>query len=123
MHEGPQQLSWVPGADVPQRYADMSGDHSAVHLDEALARREGLPGVIMHGMHVLAQVVSHLDRGLAGDQDLSSLSLRFLDVTVPGERITVEFDLLDDAVSFTGSQSGRTVVGSGRAAYRPSLDA
>ena len=38
-------------------YADASGDHNPIHLDEATARAVGLPDVIAHGM---------LTMGLAG---------------------------------------------------------
>lgn len=31
-------------------YAQASGDHNPIHLDEAVARSSGLPGVIAHGM-------------------------------------------------------------------------
>lgn len=35
-------------------YADASGDHNPIHLDEDVARSVGLPGVIAHGMYTLA---------------------------------------------------------------------
>ena len=31
-------------------YADASGDHNPIHLDDDFARSVGLPGVIAHGM-------------------------------------------------------------------------
>ncbi len=31
-------------------YADASGDHNSIHLDESAARKAGLPGIIAHGM-------------------------------------------------------------------------
>jgi acyl dehydratase len=31
-------------------YADASGDHNPIHVDDEAARRAGLPGVIAHGM-------------------------------------------------------------------------
>lgn len=33
-------------------YADASGDHNPIHLDEAVALAMGLPGIIAHGMVV-----------------------------------------------------------------------
>lgn len=35
-------------------YAEASGDHNPIHLDEDVARSVGLPGVIAHGMFTLA---------------------------------------------------------------------
>ncbi len=32
------------------RYADASGDHNPIHLDEEAAHRVGLDGVILHGL-------------------------------------------------------------------------
>lgn len=118
MGEATPSLSWVPADDVPVRYAELSHDHSPVHLDPELAVGEGLPGIILHGMHVLAQVASHLDRlGEAEGQGLRSLSMRFMDVTVRGERITVDFERSGDAVTFVGFQTGRAVAGTGTAEY------
>jgi len=121
MGESTPPLSWVPTEDVPTRYAELSHDHSPLHLDAELALGEGLPGVVMHGMHVLAQVVSHLNR-LGEEQDLHSISMRFMDVVVPGERINVKFERTGDDVTFDGSQAGRIVVGSGTAEYGQRLD-
>lgn len=35
------------------RYADASGDHNPIHLDDQRARQFGLDGVIVHGMLVM----------------------------------------------------------------------
>jgi len=43
--------------DDLREYAEASGDHNPIHLDEATARSVGLPDVIAHGM---------LTMGLAG---------------------------------------------------------
>jgi acyl dehydratase len=40
--------------DLPSRYADASGDHNPIHLDDEVARAAGLPGVIVHGLASLA---------------------------------------------------------------------
>jgi acyl dehydratase len=105
-------LSWVPGGAVPAEYADISRDRSGIHLDEQLAREQGLPGVILHGMHVFGQVVSHLDRHSPPGTVLS-VSCRFADVSVPGERIDVRFASRGSALEFTGEQAGRPVVTAG----------
>jgi acyl dehydratase len=45
-----------PPADVCERYADASGDHDAIHLDDDAARAAGLPGRILHGLWTMAQM-------------------------------------------------------------------
>ena len=83
----------IPGLKLPAltagdlaRYAEASGDHAAVHLDEAYARAMGFPGVIAHGLLVMA----YLGRTLTDWQPLSrlrSFSCRFQAVTLLGERL------------------------------------
>lgn len=106
----------MPEFDDPRRYAEISRDASAIHLDEGLARREGLPGVILHGMHVFGQVVSVLDRE-SGGMALSRVRVRFADVAVPGERIDVDLDGGDTGVTFEAVQSGRSILRAGWATY------
>ncbi|MFN2388499.1 MAG: MaoC family dehydratase N-terminal domain-containing protein, partial [Actinomycetota bacterium] len=40
--------------DQTHRYAEASGDHNPIHIDEATARMAGLPGIILHGMCTMA---------------------------------------------------------------------
>ncbi len=40
--------------DQTYRYAQASGDHNPIHTDEDVARRVGLPGIIVHGLCTLA---------------------------------------------------------------------
>jgi len=68
------------------RYADASGDHAAVHLDDDYARAVGFPGVIAHGLLVM----SYLGRVLSDWQPVDRLrgfSCRFVAVTLLGERL------------------------------------
>ncbi len=56
LHEGqalPAQTYVVTRADLV-RYAQASGDHNPIHLDDRFARSVGLPGVIAHGMYTMA---------------------------------------------------------------------
>ena len=41
-------------ADQAERYAEASGDHNPIHLDEEAARAVGLPGRILHGLCTMA---------------------------------------------------------------------
>jgi acyl dehydratase len=60
-----------PGAALPERsrvisredvraYAEASGDHNPLHLDDAAARAAGFPGVIAHGMLTMGHLASSL---------------------------------------------------------------
>lgn len=69
-------------------YAEASGDHNPIHLDDDFARSVGLPGVIAHGMlqmGILARLVSQW----AGDhRSIVRLGCRFAGMVRPGDRLT-----------------------------------
>jgi acyl dehydratase len=68
-------------------YAEASGDHNPIHLDDDFARSVGLPGVIAHGllqMGILAVVAEEA----AGGRPLRRLSCRFAGVVEPGDTVT-----------------------------------
>lgn len=48
------QASTEIAPDLPERYARASGDLNPLHLDDAIARAFGFPGVIVHGMATVA---------------------------------------------------------------------
>ncbi|MDQ4026302.1 MAG: dehydratase, partial [Actinomycetota bacterium] len=52
--------------DQTFRYADASGDHNPIHLDENTAKMAGLPGIILHGMCTMAMGSKAAVNGLAG---------------------------------------------------------
>jgi acyl dehydratase len=76
-------------ADMPSRYAEASGDHNPIHLDDAVARAVGLPGVINHGLGTLSLVAGGLVRHLAGGDPsrLGRLRVRFTDMVFPGSDV------------------------------------
>ncbi|GAB3237547.1 MaoC family dehydratase [Glycomyces halotolerans] len=70
-------------------YADASGDHNPIHLDETAAKAAGLPDVIAHGMYTMGLVSRAVLEWLADSglrADLTDLSARFAKpVVVPAE--------------------------------------
>jgi len=59
LEESPQaeplfRVAQVVDADQTYRYAQASGDHNPIHLDENTARLAGLPGIIVHGLCTMA---------------------------------------------------------------------
>ncbi|MFC4337335.1 MaoC/PaaZ C-terminal domain-containing protein [Salininema proteolyticum] len=78
-------------------YADASGDHNPIHLDEEAARAAGLPTVIAHGMFTMglaARAVTEWRDEAGLEADVSALTARFakpvlVDAEKGGE-VTVE---------------------------------
>ena len=52
--------------DQTVRYAEASGDHNPIHLDENIAKMAGLPRTINHGMCTMAIATKAAVNGLAG---------------------------------------------------------
>ena len=78
-------------------YAEASGDHNPIHLDEAAAKAAGLPDVIAHGMFTMGLVSRAIlewaaETGL--EAHLSDFSARFAKpVVVPADGgATVEIE-------------------------------
>ena len=74
--------------DRVNAYADASGDHNPIHVDEAFAASTPFGGTIAHGMLVLALIgetmhAAHGERWLREGK----LKVRFKAPTRPGERV------------------------------------
>ena len=48
------EIAYPVADDQTARYAEASGDHFAIHLDDEFARSVGLPGRIVHGLCTMA---------------------------------------------------------------------
>jgi acyl dehydratase len=69
-------------------YAQASGDHNPIHLDDDFARSVGLPGVIAHGMLQMG-LMGTVAADAAGEPDrLRRLYCRFAGMVVPGDTVT-----------------------------------
>jgi acyl dehydratase len=79
--------------DQTHRYAEASGDHNPIHLDENVAKMAGLPGIINHGMCTMAIAVKGAVDGLAGGDPtrVKRVAVRFSKPVFPGEEITTKF--------------------------------
>jgi acyl dehydratase len=85
-----------------RRYADASGDHNGIHLDEQIAKSMGLPGVIAHGMlsaGFLGERAMHAVRNEAGRNDLrlTRFQCRFKSMVHLGDQISVGGTVKDAA--------------------------
>jgi acyl dehydratase len=78
-------------SDQTYRYAEASGDHNLIHVDEDFAKNvAGLPGIIVHGMCTMAFVgKAVLDEACDGDPArLRRLKVRFSKPVFPGQTIS-----------------------------------
>jgi acyl dehydratase len=76
--------------DQTYRYAEASGDRNPIHVDEAVAKMAGLPGIIVHGLCTMAFTSKvAIDKLCAGDPArLRRLRVRFSRPVIPGQTIT-----------------------------------
>ena len=76
--------------DQTVRYADASGGRNPIHLDNAVARMAGLPGIIVHGLCTMAftskVIIDHLCGG--NPARLRRLAVSFSRPVFPGDIIT-----------------------------------
>ena len=70
-------------------YAEASGDHNPIHIDEAFARTTPMGGTIAHGMLVLG-LISEMMTGAFGRRWLEggTLEVRFRAPSRPGDIVT-----------------------------------
>jgi len=76
-------------------YAEASGDHNPIHLDDDFAKTVGLPGVIAHGLLQMGLMATVAAEAAGGPDRLKRLYCRFSGMVVPG-----------DIVTFTAEPSG-----------------
>ena len=69
-------------------YAEASGDHNPIHLDDDFARSVGLPGVIAHGLLQMGLMGSVAAEAAGGPDKLTRLYCRFAGMVVPGDSVT-----------------------------------
>lgn len=89
-------------------YAEASGDHNPIHLDDTAAQALGLPGVIAHGMLTWARVLSEVAAWAGGMDRLHDSAVRFANpVVVPADApATLEISArLKDSDPQTGLQT------------------
>jgi acyl dehydratase len=110
--EAPVEFRVPTDPGLPARYAEASGDRSAIHLDDDAARAIGLPGVILHGMCSLA-LGGRAIVEVRGDRDpfrLRSLACRFSGLARPGDDLVLQVGGSGFAAA---SPAGHPVLGKG----------
>ncbi|MFQ5699066.1 MAG: MaoC/PaaZ C-terminal domain-containing protein [Myxococcota bacterium] len=79
--------------DQTFRYAEASGDRTPIHLDETVARKAGLGGIIAHGLCTMAFAArAAIEATCDGDPTrLARLAVRFARTVRPGQTLTHRF--------------------------------
>ena len=83
-------------ADQGKRYAQASGDHNPIHIDDNVARFAGLPSTILHGLCTMAFAAQTIvDEVLEGDPSrLEYMKVRFSKPVLMTDKVTTTvFDL------------------------------
>jgi acyl dehydratase len=106
-----QELSPLVKPPITQeqlrRYADASGDHNPIHLDEQAAHRVGLDSVIAHGMLSMAflgQLVNQQLADIPGAR-IAELRVRFINMVRLGDTLTCLGVVKSQAINDDLSQS------------------
>ncbi len=58
-----------------KQYAQASGDFNPIHLDEDVAKKVGLPGIIAHGMLIAAHIAERAKNFVQGESSLQGFEL------------------------------------------------
>jgi acyl dehydratase len=90
-NEIPQEKLATFDAKMVESFADIAKDPNRIHLDEAVAKARGLPGRLVHGMLIAAQMerfaLEKAERALDRNLKLHSIRWRFRDMTLVGETL------------------------------------
>lgn len=86
----------------PRRYAEASGDHNPIHLDETTARSAKLPGVIVHGMCTMAMAMAGVVDELAGGDPgrVRIAGANFAKPVFPGQELRLRWWRSEDGYEF-----------------------
>jgi hypothetical protein len=85
-----ETFTYPVAEDQTERYAEASGDHNAFHLDDEAARAAGLPGIIVHGLCLMAFAGRAVleSRGIKDPVAVRRLAVRFSRPMRPGDALT-----------------------------------
>lgn len=78
--------------DITQKYSQASNDMNPIHIDEVVAKKAGLPGIVVHGMCTMAMTSEEIVKGclINSSSDLLSIGVRFSAPVFPGDELEIE---------------------------------
>jgi acyl dehydratase len=123
----PIGLEVTPDRYTTVRYAGASGDFNPIHIDEEFAREVGLPGRILHGLWIMAQVARAHTEAAGGPEHLKRLSVQFRGMGRMEEPITIAGTVsgVSDGVAVLRSdveQSGSRIIRGAEAVLELAVD-
>jgi acyl dehydratase len=109
------ELKVTPDRYLTVRYAGASGDFNPIHIDDDFARQVGLPGKILHGLWMMAQVARAQTEAAGGPHALKRLSVSFRGMGLPEREVTVTTTVEEvrDGVAIVhavAEQEGRAII-------------
>jgi acyl dehydratase len=107
------EITYPLAEDITRRYAEASGDHNAFHLDDEVARSAGLPGIIVHGLCLMAFAGRAVlaAREIEDPAAIRRLAVRFSRPMTPGEALTTRvLEPENGAVRFDAANGADEVV-------------
>ena len=110
-----EELHVTPDKYLTIRYAGASGDFNPIHVDEEFAKAVGLPGKILHGLWMMAQVARAQTEAGGGPASLKRLSVQFRGMGLPEQELVVRSTVraVDDGVAridTSAEQSGKKII-------------
>ena len=110
-----EELHVTPDKYLTIRYAGASGDFNPIHIDEEFAKAVGLPGKILHGLWMMAQVARAQTEAGGGPESLKRLSVQFRGMGVPEAEVEVTGEVreLRDGVAVIDTravQNGKAII-------------
>ena len=117
------ELRVTPDRYLTYRYAGASGDFNPIHIDDEFAQSVGLPGRILHGLWMMAQVARAVGAAGEGPDALRSLAVQFRGMGFPEQELSVSATVTEVAdgvatVEAEAFQDGRRIIRKGKAELR-----
>ena len=114
------ELKVTPDKFLTTRYAGASGDFNPIHIDDEFAQSVGLPGRILHGLWMMAQVARAVSAAGDGPDALRSLAVQFRGMGFPEQELSVSATVkeVSDGIATVEAeafQDERRIIRKGRA--------
>ena len=117
------ELRVTPDRYLTVRYAGASGDFNPIHIDEEFAKQVGLPGRILHGLWMMAQVARAQTQAAGGRQALRRLAVQFRGMGVPEAELEVSGEVREvrngvAVIDTRAVQNGKAIIRNAEAEVR-----
>lgn len=76
-----------------EAYADASGDHNPIHLDDEFAKSGGLPSVIAHGMLSMGLATTAIEQAGISASSIKTMETKFKEKVFPGDSLVAEIEM------------------------------